>query len=529
MRRPGGPASPVPVSLEPEAGVRAPRSTLALAAEIAVGLLLASLLAMQLLELPVTDDPDPDGYVTYARHLKETWTLMDMVRLPGYPFFLAVVDSIGPSTLHVDAYWAQFGLYLAWVALLWLGIRRLMGPPVALAFLALLALPAFYTRYAVNMVADFLASTSFTLTTLVLLRFATAPARGIPLGRLALLAVLFGLTFVVHPSTRMMLALFMVCLALAAVLTRGRFGRPSDPRLPLRQILTRLAIAMVALGLSTGAVASVADRGNSHYNEAWFASWMVVCLPPVADTEDDRRIEAMKAAAAARLGFPVAEAPPIYYPELYDLYAGKFPFSGEQYKTIASLDGGPFPNERYRPLWQGRMLAQPLEVLRCGARQMLWRYDIFAKQYAPFTSERRLVTLTYLPNTGSPRSILFRTYGIEVLDVPDSATWAELSGPLLREVARVVSLMVVAGAGIVVVFRRFGAPVPAVLLTMAGWYFFIGLTLPLEPRYFLVFAPAIYMTQAAGLVGLAGAVLQVVGLDGWAQRVAGPVRLGAEA
>ena len=125
------------------------------------GRILAVLLVMQLLAYPVTEDPDPDGYVTYARHLQSTWSLLDHRRLPGYPFFLAVVDSIGPSMMHVDVYWGQVGLYLLWVAALWFWIRRLVGPLVALVFLALLAAPSFYTHSATVMLADLTGSIAF--------------------------------------------------------------------------------------------------------------------------------------------------------------------------------------------------------------------------------------------------------------------------------------------------------------------------------------------------------------------------------
>jgi len=60
---------------------------------------------LQLLSYPVTDDSDPDGYVTYANHLATTGMLLpDSSRLPGYPGFLALLSKVSsrPLVRNVD-------------------------------------------------------------------------------------------------------------------------------------------------------------------------------------------------------------------------------------------------------------------------------------------------------------------------------------------------------------------------------------------------------------------------------------------
>jgi hypothetical protein len=455
-----------------------------LLAEVVVWIVLALLLVLQLLSYDVIRDPDPDGYVTYANHLKETWSLMNHRRLPGYPLFLAVVDSIGPATMHIDAYRAQFGLYLGWAAVLWLWARRLMGPLVGLVFLTILATPSFLTRGAVVMVADFLASVTFALTALVLYRAIRAPTRGRFAAWLGLLVLLAALAFVLHPSTRPMLAVLIGCLGLAAAVYR-------EP-----PCLARLALALAAIAVSTSAVSAVADRGSGQFILSSATTWALVCLPPVADTEEDRTVEAAKRALADRLGYPAERAIPQYYPEFAPILA--IPDARQQEMAAA----------RHRAMALERVLAHPLGLPGCGAQQAFWRFPILAKQYAPFLADWRFVIPSYPPENGSPRSTLFRTYGIEVTGVPEAATWDELWWPAVGEVARFVWFLVTACIGAASLVRRFRAPALAVLLAIVAWGCIFGLTLVLDSRYFLAFSPGIYLAEAVGVVAIAKRLFQ---------------------
>jgi hypothetical protein len=450
----------------------------ALLAEVVVWTVLAVLLVVQLLGYDVIKDPDPDGYVTYASHLKETWSLMDHRRLPGYPLFLVVVDSIGPSTMHIDAYRAQFGLYLGWAALLWLWARRLMGPLVGLVFLAILATPSFLTRGAVVMVADFLACVTFALSALVLYRAIKAPTRRRSAAWLGLLTLLAALAFVLHPSTRPMLAVLIGCLGFAAVVYRE----------PIR--LARLALALAMIAASTSAVSAVADRGSGQFILSSATMWVLVCLPPVADTEEDRAVEATKRSLADRLGHPAEHAIPQYYPEFAPLLA--IPDARQQAMADA----------RHQEMALERLLARPLGLPGCGAQQAFWRFPILAKQYAPFVADWRFVILSYPPENGTPRSTLFRTYGIEVTGVPDTASWDELWWPAVGEVVRIAWFLVTAGIGAASLVHRFRAPAFAALLAIVAWGCIFGLTLVLDSRYFLAFSPGIYLAEAVGIVAI---------------------------
>jgi hypothetical protein len=445
--------------------------------EVAVWIVLAVLLVRQLLSYDVTRDPDPDGYATYANHLKETWSLMHHHRrLPGYPLFLAVVDSIGPSTMHVDAYWAQFGLYLGWATILWLWVRRLTGPLVGLVFLAILAAPSFLTRSAIVMVADFLACVTFALSALVLYRAIRAPTRRQFAGWLGLLALLVALTFVIHPSTRPILVVLTGCLGLAALVYRE----------PLR--LARLVVALAVIAVSTSAASAVADRGSAQFIRGTIAMWVLVCIPPATDTEEDRLIEATKRSLADRLGYPTEHAVPQFYPE---------------FTPIQDI-----PDARLQAMALERVLAQPLGLPGCGIRHSFWRYNNFVKQYAPFATETRFIMLSYPPENGSPRSTLFRTYGIELMGVPDTATWDELWWLAVGEVARIVWFLVSVCVGAASLVRRFRAPALAVMLAIMAWGCIVGLTLVLDSRYFMMFSPAIYLGEAVGIVAIVGRLVR---------------------
>jgi hypothetical protein len=211
--------------------------------------------------------------------------------------------------------------------------------------------------------------------------------------------------------------------------------------------------------------------------------WVLVCLPPVADTEDDRTVEAMKRSLADRLGYPAAHAPPRYYPEFAPI--------------------GDIPDARQQAMALERVLAHPLGLPGCGAQQTFWRFPILVKQYAPFLADWRFVILSYPPEDGSPRSTLFRTYGIEVTGVPETATWRELWWPAVGEVARLVWFLVTVCIGAATLVRRFRAPALAVLLTIVVLVCIVGLTLVLDSRYFLAISPAIYLAEAVGIVAIA--------------------------
>src|SRR6266496_4659143 len=66
-----------------------PRS-LALAVELALVLLLATVLIAQLLSVPANAGTDPDGYVGYARRLLRTEAPTRLGETPGYPSLLVL-------------------------------------------------------------------------------------------------------------------------------------------------------------------------------------------------------------------------------------------------------------------------------------------------------------------------------------------------------------------------------------------------------------------------------------------------------
>ena len=94
----------------------------------------------------------------------------------------------------------------------------------------------------------------------------------------------------------------------------------------------------------------------------------------------------------------------------------------------------------------------------------------------------------------------------------ESAGRSQLAGPLLREIARIASFVVLVVAGARWLFFRFPAPTLAIIATMAGWTVFLITVHVLDARYYTFFAPAIYLAEAAGLVALARGVAGLAGL-----------------
>jgi hypothetical protein len=444
-------------------------------AEAAAGIGLSALLVLQLLSYPPTDDPDPEGYVSYATYLQDGWSLpASHWRLPGYPFFLAVVDRVGPGTMHGDVYWAQFGLYLVWIALLWFAIRSRLGPLVAFCFLAIVAWPAYLTRHSLLMLADFLASITIAVAAFALYGIVRARTVRSAVPWLTAFGVLGMVTYLLHPSARIMLVILIAAMALAAVVYRGRAAIGLAPR---------LGMALVVLVVVTGAAAAWADRGSGRYSFYAMIESSLVCLPPVSDTATDRRIEEAKAALSARLGYPAQHATPMNYPELEFL-------------------GNEVPREELDALWRQRLMAQPLVQARCGANQLLWRWHIVMRQFAPFDPTLRLATLAYLPETGSPRSTLYRTTGLELWDAPDSVTWEDLTSRLTDEIVRMLRTVVLIVVGTVALVRRFREPALAVVIATVVWAVVVGTTLALEARYLVASLPGIYLAEAMAMAML---------------------------
>lgn len=449
---------------------------------ILAGILLAFAVG-QMASFPLTKDPDPDGYVSYAKHLQAHWALPTVHhRLPGYPTFLALVDLIGPGDMHSDAYWAQLFISAVLLIIMAAVVRHHFGPAVALVFLALFAAPNFFLRYSVVMLADFLTQIFWLVYLAGLAFYLKRSVRVLDWRAATLLGVTTFLIFVTHPGSRYLILILLLSLGLVAFLFRGA-GFPRDRLLAFdRRFVGKLSVALVVLVAVTVAADHVYDRGSGAFYRRAVGWRVLMCLPPVRESPVDRRIEEVKDRASARLGYRIEDETPVWQTEFEEVGIGL----GDLQKA-----------------WMERLRAHPFTFLGCVFDEIRFRARIIVDQFFPFKSERRMLTNARRPST-------YRSAGLDGTAPP-----GPLSGrSRLPGVDRLVTVAVfygLTGLGIWLLFRRFREVPLALALTALLWVGIVALTVPLEPRLLNLFAPFLYLVHAVAVVLLAFRLWETVG------------------
>jgi hypothetical protein len=460
--------------------------------EILLVTVLFLLVIRQLLSFPVTADPDPDGYVSYAQYVQTFGRLpVGHRRLPGYPLFITLVDRIGPGDAHHDVYWAQFGLAIAFVLTLWVIVRRYFGRIIGLIFLALYAAPNFQLFYSVIMLADFGQQVLWLLYLTVLLTY-LQPNRKI--SHIPLLMLLAGLTFVsfvIHPGSRYISIFFLG--SILALYGLHRLGFIPQGRLIVfnRQLWQKVGLALLlVIFITVGVERSPMGIGMHHFHRNWIAWRLCLCLPPATSTPLNQEIEAFKDRASAKLGYRVEyEAPNVL---------------GDDQLNSAMLKLG-LPS---LPSQWDRVVRYPWKFLGCGFNELLLRYHAFAKQYFPFMSERRFVTISFLPMTDTPVSKLYRLTGIELQLTTTQDTWLQLGPRIAIAILQILIFYGLTVLGIVLLHQRFPILTIALTLTLIPYFGLLMLALPLEPRYLNPFAPFLYLGHAVAIFWLGQQLLK---------------------
>jgi hypothetical protein len=457
-------------------------------------LALIGFVVRQLLSFGLTEDPDPDGYVSAARYIQSFGHLPDYHRrLPGYPVFLAIVDWIGPGNMHHDVYWAQLGLSLGLVVVMWWVVRHYFGNATALVFLALLAAPNFLMRYSVVMLADFVMQLlwlAYLACVLLYYRQSVKTLSYFLLG-LTLLTVVI---YLVHPGSKYLLSFFLVSALGVSWFCRHRVDRQ---RLGLFQLNRRLVyksgLALVLVVLLTSVADHAYGAGRANFHERWLGWRICLCLPPVHQTPLDQDIEAAKAKISAKLGYLVEDATPNLYPET----EGIIQISGDPLRLMAT----PLSDREQQvyAIGQERLQHYPLRFLNCAWNEMRLRHYIIAKQFFPFISERRFQTLFLMPQTDSLVSRLYRATGIELAQLPANSSGVKVGVAFSLELVKLLGFYGLTLLGI----YRFNQRVPifplALVLTFILWFSFLSLAVQLETRYLNPFAPFLYLSHAIAI------------------------------
>jgi hypothetical protein len=442
-----------------------------------VGLLLAALLT-QLLWYPPTDDPDPDGFVTYTQQMLATGSLPESRRLPGYPVFLALASKLSARPLANNVYWLQLALMLAFSAAAWAVVRRWGGPLTAALFLAILAAPSFFARMSVVMLPDFIYALLFLPVFLAMVWWVLALRQRGGWVWLALFAVGLFVLQALRPTTAPLTALLLPALGVGWLSQRWT-GR-SVAR--LRDVLARgVALTVVAL-VVFAAVDRLLDTGARAYNATVPMYRAVIFLPPASDSPAEARIEAAKARFAQSEGQPIERARFQTYP--------RFRFYDEmRLEDVAAV-------------WRDRLLAHPGRYLLSVWDDLRLGHYLLARTMVPFVLDLDRVPLfqvLYPPDDGSPRSQVFRRTGLILLEREPYPAMFPVQVEVAQAILALVAVWGLSGLGV----WQLGRIAPGLTATFAV----LGLLLVLmtaatntvDPRYLLPVMPLVYLAEATGL------------------------------
>jgi len=453
------------------------------AARVAEALMVALLVAFmvsQLLAAAATGDPDPDGYVSYARSLAEAGRMPSSGRMPGYPLFLALLLLTTDAPLSEAVFWAQLWLTVVFVAALWGFVRWRFGVLPAVSLLGIFAAPSYFMQMAVVMLPD--APYSILLLPLLLgagwWTLADRPRGGwwwlLPFagGTVALQAI--------RPTTFVIVALLAGALV-AGLLVGRRFGggeRLARPPATVARAGALLMSALAALAVSTGLL----DTGAGRQNAEILAYRVVTRLPAASDSPAEERIEAARRRFAAIEGQQIDDA-------RFGTYE-RFNLFGEIHPDDAAA------------VWRARLAAHSALYAAGVIEEVRLGHHMLARVALPYVYEagrHSLFVARYPRNDGSPEGDLFRRTGLIVNDgrpPPGHYPFEVATAGALLELLAIWGLLAL---GVVRAWRRDGALAVAFGLLMAAFVAAVATTNTIDPRYLLPFAPLVYLGQALGV------------------------------
>jgi hypothetical protein len=458
-------------------------------AEAAIVVLLVMELCAQLMTYPPTYSEDPDGYVTYAKYLRDNHAVLpSFPRLPGYPFFLALVTDLSPAPLPDNVWWVQGFLMVALAVAAWALTRRRFGRLPAIVLLGILAAPCYFTRMSVVMLTDMLYTVLILPLMVTSVWWAFRP--GSRRSWLWCLPFVLGMfvTQSIRPTT------FLLGLMLGPSIVVGylvaRWLRRLSGELGLRLMLARGAAVMLLASISFAAVDTFLDTGARKYNSMVFGYRVVLALPAATDTRADRRIERAKDRFEEVEGQPIETAHFLTY---------------RKFNPWTELRA-----DDVQAVWQSRLLRYPHLYLLSIVQDLRLNHYYLISRFTPLFFELGRTDIfgeKFHPMDGSPSANIFYASGLVIHVMPDAkptSVNAELSFAAVRFLAVWGFLLL----GCWQLLRRCCAPTVTFVVLLLGFAASLSGTNTIDGRYLLPFAVLIYLTEAMGIAWIAQSLLR---------------------
>ncbi len=440
----------------------------------------------QALSTGVTQDPDPNGFVGRAKLIQEHGHPFDLhTRMPGYPYLLIMMDRLGPGTMHEDALIGQTTILTFFVFGLWYLLRRTFRYWIAAVFLAIFATPNSFVFHGSIMLADLVWQVIWAGFVVSLVYCLKTPAQQWSklqiLARLSVFGFFGTLIHFVDPSG--LLAGFSVWAGLLLLLCLSRDHRVS---LAGQSRGVSIYFGLCSIFLVGGfAISALFGQGHRNFSKSILSARILQCVDISESDEISKSFQKAKDQASAQLGYPVQYETPSFPPAILS-WLGKGEFQGEDIFKSAKANLG----------------RHPIQFGGCAAREFWWRYHILVKQYFPFKSEKRFITVDFLPWDSTPRAWAYRYLGIELRDFGPSTRTAIVAEQVGRAAIQISFFFFLLTLGYRRIRRETGYWVDVVGVACIGWISFLAFTLPIEHRYLNAFAPYIYLLEAAGIMSL---------------------------
>lgn len=443
--------------------------------------------------MEITHDPDPEGFVTYARHIQQTGTLMEHRRPPGYPFLLAWVDRVGPGTMHEDA--LQFHRAVVFICILGmvLWVQRNFGHLVAILFFSMFAIGGNYFVWISSMMmSDLFLSLWFI--GYIWAGWKTFKEKS-PCWGYLLLGCLFifgGQAF--HSSFCVRACIYTVSTALCliiGILIKKKEGKAEVMKKTMLLLISAWATAywgesLLSIKVEKSNYVNLDnwEKSQNNFISYWLTISQLASLPPPKKPTDlDLKIEEAKVNASKILG--------------YNIQSKKIPSIGGPYSAYGAVFSD---NQVPLNFWWQRLWDNPLCFIMPFLHEIKYSYHRFFDDISPFEpiSKRTFNILKLPPQTNETYSRVFWKYGlnytslackkkenqlIEIfLDTTKKIIWIYLSFIGFLEISKITKLTNAIGISLII------------------WIFISINVSAAETRYILPYLPFINLTIVLGLV-----------------------------
>ena len=453
----------------------------------------------KLASLEITHDPDPEGFVTYARHIQQTGTLMEHRRPPGYPFLLAWVDRFGPGTMHEDA--LQFHRAVIFICILGMvmWVQRNFGHLVAILFFSMFAIGGNYFVWISSMMmSDLFLSLWFI--GYIWAGWKTFKEKS-PWWGYLLLGCLFifgGQAF--HSSFCVRACIYTVSTAfclIIALLIKKKEGKAEVMKKTMLLLISAWATAywgesLLSIKVEKSNYVNLDnwEKSQNNFISYWLTMSQLASLPPPKNSELlDIQIEKAKAETSKTLGYDI------------------------KYKKITSIYGpykayGKVFSENKVPLnyWHKRILDNPKYLIAPFLYEVKFSYFQLLKNLMPYEplSSKSFANIKLPSHQSGAVSNLFWTYGLSLTN--EQARQHKIGATITVEILKIGTLLTVFCLGLIKTSKKFMIVYPLVISAVTWYYIALSIATS-ETRYLLPWLPIFYLILANGLYGFVRCII----------------------